>query len=104
MWFKKIYNVKKGRTAILDSKVYGPIFGNSTTIILVANKMLDYKCSTCGIDDSCFDEISTNYEISAGESTFYLQEIEVFQIMMEWLIYLINNKFYEIVIFKQNSR
>ena len=80
---KKIYNVKKDKTAILDSINYGPVFGNCTTIICVSNKMFDCKCTTCNINSSCFDGINNDYEISNGEQSFYLQEIEVFQILFQ---------------------
>ena len=80
---KKIYNVKKDRTAIYDNINYGPVFGNSTTIICVSNKMLDCKCQTCDINSSCFDGINSDYEISNGENCFYLQEVEVFQILFQ---------------------
>ena len=80
---KKLYNVKKGRYALYDGKANGPTFGNSTTIICIQNKMFDYNCTTCSKNDSCFDGISTDNEISCGESTFRLQEIEVFQILSQ---------------------
>ena len=80
---KKIYNVKKDRTAIFDRIDLGPTFGNCTTIICVSNKMLDCKCETCDINSSCFDGINSDYEISNGENFFYLQEVEVFQILFQ---------------------
>jgi len=80
---KKIYNVKKDRTAICDRIDLGPTFGNSTAIICVSNKMLDCKCQTCDINSSCFDGINSDYEISNGEKFFYLQEVEVFQILFQ---------------------
>ena len=80
---KKIYNVKKDRTAIFDNPTSGPTFGNSITIICVANKMFDYNCCTCSVNASCFDGISSDYEINAGEQSFRLQEIEVFQITIQ---------------------
>ena len=80
---KKIYNVKKDKTAILDNPTCGPTFGNNTTIICVANKMFDYNCCTCSVNASCFDGISSDYEINAGEQSFRLQEIEVFQITIQ---------------------
>ena len=79
---KKIYNVKKGRPAIIDSSVNGPTFGNCTTIISVSNKLFDYNCETCDVKSSCFDGITSDYEINAGEQYFHLQEIEVYQILL----------------------
>ena len=80
MWLKKIYDVKKDRTAIFDNPTYGPTFGNFTTIICVANKMFNYNCITCPVKESCFEGMSSDFEITGGEKTFRLQEIEVFQI------------------------
>ena len=45
--------------------------------------MFDYNCTTCSEKYSCFDGISSDNEISCGESTFRLQEIEVFQILSQ---------------------
>ena len=80
---KKIYNVKKDKYAINDHKANGPIFGENTTIICVCGKMFDYNCSTCDVKSSCFDGISSDYEISNGDRQFHLSEIEVFQILYE---------------------
>ena len=83
---KKIYNVKKGKTAIYDYQSHGPTFGASTTIINVYGKMFDCNCSTCPIRSSCFDGINSDYEINNGEEYFKLLEIEVFQILYKWII------------------
>ena len=80
---KKIYNAKKGKTSIYDQKNHGPVFGNYTTIINIQNKMFDYKCCTCSVRDSCFEGLNSDYEISAGKEYFYLQEIEVFQVLVQ---------------------
>ena len=80
---KKIYNVKTDKTAIYDHINYGPIFGNSNTIICVYDKMFDCNCCTCDINSNCFEGFNSDYEINNGESNFYLQEIEVFQILFK---------------------
>ena len=80
---KKIYNIKTDKTAIFDHIDYGPTFGNNTTIICVLNKMFDYNCCTCDIKSNCFEGFNSDYEINNGESNFYLQEIEVFQILFQ---------------------
>ena len=80
---KKVYKVKTNKTAILDSLYYGPIFGNSTTMIDVQNKMLSYKCCTTTINSSCFENLNCDYEISNGECYFYLKDIEVFKILFQ---------------------
>ena len=80
---KKIYNVKRNKTAIYDEKNCGPIFGANTTIINVYHKMFDCNCCTCSISDSCFEGLNSDYEINNGKSNFYLQEIEVFQVLVQ---------------------
>ena len=45
--------------------------------------MFDYKCCTCSVRDSCFEGLNSDYEISAGKEYFYLQEIEVFQVLVQ---------------------
>ena len=75
--------LKKGKTSIYDQKNHGPVFGNYTTIINIQNKMFDYKCCTCSVRDSCFEGLNSDYEISAGKEYFYLQEIEVFQVLVQ---------------------
>ena len=47
--------------------------------------MFNYNCSTCDVKSSCFDGISSDYEISNGDRQFQLSEIEVFQILYEWI-------------------
>ena len=80
---KKVYKVKYNKTAILDGPNYGPIFGNNTTIIYVQNKMLSYNCCTTTINSSTFDGLESDYEITNGESRFYLEDVEVFKILFE---------------------
>ena len=80
---KKIYNVKRNKTAIYDENNCGPIFGANTTIINVYHKMFDCNCCTCSISDSCFEGLNSDYEINNGKSNFYLQEIEVFQVLVQ---------------------
>ena len=80
---KKIYNVKKGYTAIFWGEDHGPVFGKTTTIICVCGKMFDYNCCTCSVASSCFEGIESDYEITGGEANFRLQEIEVYQILYQ---------------------
>ena len=67
----------------MDNLTYGPVFGNCTTITDVENKMLSYKCCTTSVNESTFEGLDHDYEISNGEQFFYLQDLEVFKILFE---------------------
>lgn len=76
---KKIFNSKKGQNAIYDKNSYGPYFSNH--MIHIESKMLETRSETCSISDSYFDGMKINYEINNGEKYFYIQEIEVYQVL-----------------------
>ena len=78
---KKIYNSKKGKTIVLDYYSYGPSFYDA--IVIGDVKMFEEggytkENSSCG---KRFDGFSKDYEINNGDGKFYIQEIEVYQIL-----------------------
>jgi hypothetical protein len=76
---KKIYNSKKCQNAIFDDKSYGPYFSNH--MIHIESKMLENRSETCQASDSYFEGIKSDYEINNGEKYFYIQEIEIYQVL-----------------------
>ena len=75
---KKIYNSKKGENTVYDYKSNGPSFSCG---IYIYNKMLEDGGHTCSISISCFEGVTKDYEINNGDEYFYIQEIEVYQIL-----------------------
>ena len=79
---KKIYNAKKDKHSIYDYSSYGPYFNaNNKGAIGINSDMIKDKSVTCSISDSYFDGITIDYELNNGEESFYIQEIEVYQVL-----------------------
>ena len=80
---KKIYNAKYNEKAILDSSSSGPSFENGYVYgpFSITSNMLEDKLHTCTIKNSNFNGMTFDYEINNGEECFYIQEIEVYQIL-----------------------
>ena len=76
---KKIYHSKKSQNAIFDDKSYGPYFSNH--MIHIESKMLESRSETCQTSESYFEGITSDYEINNGEKYFYIQEIEIYQVL-----------------------
>ena len=82
---KKIYNVKKDKNAIWDSKEYGPCFySNGNYVFYIPSKMFDDNSNTCTLSESHFEGMSYDYELNNGEYNFNIQEIEVFQVLYSY--------------------
>ena len=80
---QKIYNIKKGKEAIYDKSDHGPFFGNYNDgyCIFTAQNQNLLKC-TCQIyANSPFDGFTSNYELNQGKSEFFIQELEVFEVL-----------------------
>ena len=43
--------------------------------------MLVEKCYTCLISESYFEGMKIDYELNGGEKYFYIQEIEIYQVL-----------------------
>ena len=79
---KKIYNAKYNEKVINDNSDYGPYFtGNSNSILYIPSNMLQDKSYTCSIKDSKFNGMTIDYELNNGQRCFYIQEIEIYQIL-----------------------
>ena len=79
---RKIYNAIYGKTVIYDSSSLGPCFsGNSNSTILIPNNMLEDQSHTNKKSESHFSGMKIDYELNNGEEYFYIQEIEVYQIL-----------------------
>ena len=79
---QKIYTIKNNATAIADHKNYGPrFFGASYFVIHVPTKMFEERGNTCIASESVFEGITSDYELNNGEKFFYIQEIEVYQVL-----------------------
>ena len=73
----KYYNVKKDGIAIYCGKQFGPLFDGD--IIVVSNKcFLNESYST---EKGRNYETTEDYELNGGEFTYFIKEIEVFQII-----------------------
>ena len=75
---KKIYDVIKGKSAIGDYNIHGPIFRNN--IFYVGNQSL-YKGSCAKNDQSNFSGEEIMYEINCGDPYFDVDEFEFYQIL-----------------------
>ena len=79
---KKIYNAKNNNEVIYDYSSYGPCFYSTPYLaICIESNMLEDKSYTCEINHNYFDGITIDYELNNGEKYFYVQEIEVYQIL-----------------------
>ena len=79
---KKIYDIQNDCVAIYDDKDYGPCFaGKGAYTIYIYPNMFNDKSHTNKSSESNFKGIKTNYEINNGEEYFYIQEIEVYQVL-----------------------
>ncbi len=43
--------------------------------------MFEEKGNTCNISQSVFEGITSDYELNNGKQYFYIQEIEVYQVL-----------------------
>ena len=77
----KIYKHKEDKEeAILCSKNYGPTFlGN---IFCVKDKMLTNGGFSGKVEDSYFDDLEKDFEISGEQEEFKIKELEVFEIIV----------------------
>ena len=79
---KMIYNAKYNEEVIFDHSSYGPYFnGNSYGAFYIPSNMLEDESKTCTIKNSRFDGMTIDYELNNGKQCFYVQEIEVYQIL-----------------------
>ena len=80
---QKIYNIKKGKEAIFDKWDHGPLFGNHNDgyCIYTGNNdnLLKFQCQ-CGKNHP-FEGFTSNYELNKGKQFFFIQEMEVFQVL-----------------------
>ena len=77
----KIYEIKKGKRAIYCNKNYGPSFGSIT--IAVNNNYFINGGWCCSSYLSNFENYDTDYEINNGVNEFKIQEIEIYQVVIE---------------------
>lgn len=79
---KKIYNAKYNQEVIYDHKSSGPYFNASSYgAIAINSNMLQDKSYTCTIKNSRFEGMTIDYELNNGQQCFYIQEIEIYQIL-----------------------
>ena len=79
---KKIYNAKYNEKVIYDHSSYGPYFkAGSRGAFYIPSNMIIEKSYTCTISNSYFDGMTIDYELNNGEEHFYVQDIEVYQIL-----------------------
>ena len=79
---KKIYNAKYNEEVIYDNSDYGPyFFGSSYGAFYIPSNMLQSKSRACTTKSSRFDGMTVDYELNNGEQCFYIQEIEIYQIL-----------------------
>ena len=75
---KKIYNAKYNEEVIYDNSIYGPYFKD---VICIYTNMLQSNSITCETKFSRFDGMTVDYELNNGDRRFYIQEIEIYQIL-----------------------
>ena len=79
---RKIYNAIYGKNVIYDNSSLGPCFsGNSNCTILIPCNMLEDRSQTNKKSESYFSGMKIDYELNNGEEYFYIQEMEVYQIL-----------------------
>ena len=79
---KKIYNAKYNEKVIFDHNSYGPYFnGSCYGAFYIPSDMLNEKSYTCEIKYSRFNGMTIDYELNNGQQCFYIQEIEIYQIL-----------------------
>ena len=79
---KKIYNAIYNQKFLYDYGNCGPYFiGSSSGSFCIFSNMLESRSCTCTISHSYFDGMTIDYELNNGEKYFYIQEIEVYQIL-----------------------
>ena len=79
---KKIYNAKYNKYVIYDYSGCGPYFNASSYgAFCISSNMIEDKSYTCTISKSYFDGMTIDYELNNGEEHFYVQDIEVYQIL-----------------------
>lgn len=79
---QKIYTIKNNEIAIFDFKNYGPCFyGFPTFIIYVEKKMFEEEGHTSLASQSNYEGITLDYELNNGDEHFYIQEIEIYQVL-----------------------
>ena len=79
---RKIYNAINGKNVICDNSSYGPCFnGNNDFSIFISYNMLEDQSHTNKKSDSYFSGMKIDYELNNGEQYFYVQEMEVYQIL-----------------------
>lgn len=75
---KKIYNAKCNENVINDYSSCGPYFNGG---ISINSNMLQDKSNTYSIKNSYFEGMAIDYELNNGQKYFYIQEIEIYQIL-----------------------
>ena len=50
-------------------------------MICITNEMFKAPSNSCSISSSHFEGVTSNYELNNGEQYFYIEEIEVYQII-----------------------
>ena len=76
---KKIYDIENNKYAIYDYKERGPCFvGSNRFVINILSRMREDYANTCPIKESYYKGFTTDYELSDGECSFKIQEIEVY--------------------------
>ena len=78
---RKIYNAKKGQYTIHDYNDPGPCFGNGAGAIYIPHYILEDQSFVNKITKSDFNGMKIDYELNNGEQYFYIQELEVYQIL-----------------------
>ena len=79
---KKIYNAKYNKEVIGDFSKCGPMFyAYIGGAIKIPSNMIENSSLTCTISESYFDGMTIDYELNNGEHRFYVQEIELYQIL-----------------------
>ena len=78
---KKIYLHKTDkRKAIFCSNSYGPTFLKN--IFTVEDGMLNKVCKSGKIEESFFDGMQKDFEITGGDEEFKIKELEVFELVI----------------------
>lgn len=80
---KKIYNIIKGKIAIVDSSRHGPIFyGDICNFIQIGNNaFIKAEHHSCHKNFTNYEGVKNNFEITGGIEWFEILDYEVFQII-----------------------
>ena len=81
---KKIYNVKKDKSAIYCFSGYGPCFSGTSyfNIYIGGDHFLKKQCNTSKCNNNTYDNINSDFELNNSKEYFYVKKLEIFHLIL----------------------